>query len=329
VKPLSLPLLAAGLSLAGGAAMAAFEPIPWRAFQGTDGSITVLAGGSVADPYFANKALIIAMESGLDVRVELKAWLAWLLPRQRKDGGFDRFCTSADAAWVACMAADADDSTAATTIHLLRLARERGWIGLVERAGTRVAERRAGALLASLHDPDRGLYRVFPKQDAYYLMDNVEVYEALKATDQAGAAAALATAIGQQFRQGGRWLPALPVLERETFYPHALAPTYLWGSGLLPAADAAADMAAWLAHYSATWLDRRDDHYAWGIVAWNIHGLAPAEAACWRQSIRIAPGKVGWTVLDAMADAALAQRAIGVACARQLGVSPARPKGAT
>lgn len=323
MKPLALPALVASLFLACGPAMSASvpEPAPWRAFQGADGSFTVLVGGTVADPYFANKALIIAMDSGLDVRVELKAWLAWLLPRQRKDGGFDRFCTREDSTWVACMAADADDSTAATTIHLIRLARARGWIGMLERVDTSTAERRAAALLASLRDPGNGLYQVFPGQSAYYLMDNIEVYEALKISRQTTAAANLATAIGQRFRHNGQWLPALPALERESFYPHALAPTYLWGSGMLPKAQAAADMAGWLAQYSATWLNRQNDHYAWGIVAWNIHGLAPAEAACWRLSVRSSSGNVGWTVLDAMADAALAHRSIGVACTRQLGAS--------
>jgi len=329
VSPLALSALSASLSLACGAAMSAGEPAPWRAFQSVDGSFTVLAGGTVVDPYFANKALIVAMDSGLDVQVELKAWLAWLLPRQRRDGGFDRFCADADSAWKACMAADADDSTAATTIHLLRLAKARGWIGLVERLSTSASERRAATLLASLHDAGNGLYRVFPEQPTYYLMDNIEVYEALKAAGQATAAAELAAAIGQRFRQNGKWLPALPALERESFYPNALAPTYLWGSGLLPRAQAAANMASWLAQYSDTWLNRQDDHYAWGIVAWNIHGLAPAEAACWRLSVRSSASKVGWTILDAMADAALAQRSIGIACARQLGASFTAPTGTT
>ena len=320
-------LLAASLCLASGPGMAAAEPPPWRAFQTPEGALTVLVGGTIVDPYFANKSMIMALEAGVDVRTELKTWLAWLLPRQRKDGGFDRFCGGPGSPWVACMAADADDSTAATTMHLLRLTLARGWLDPAEQASARTAGRRAAALLASLHDPGNGLYRVFPDQATYYLMDNIEVYEALKAVDQGKAAAELGAAIDQRFRKDGKWQPSLPTVDHPSFYPHALAPTYLWSSGLLPTADAAANMAAWLAMHSATWLDRTDDHYAWGIVAWNIHRLAPAEASCWRLSVRSSAGKVGWTILDAMADAALAQRTIGVACARQLGVASLSPTG--
>ena len=61
----------------------------------------------MVDPYFVNKALIIALESGAGVSAEVNAWLGWLLPRQRADGGFDRYCGAQKRQWRACMPADA------------------------------------------------------------------------------------------------------------------------------------------------------------------------------------------------------------------------------
>ena len=311
----------------GGLASAAVADL--RDFQAADGSVVVRVGGDVVDPYFANKALIIAMDAGVDVRKELRAWMAWLLPRQRADGGFDRFCGGRGADWRACMGADADDATAATTIHLLRSARSRGWLNAREAEQARLAERRATAMLSTLYDDRNGLYRVFAAQPVYYLMDNIEVYEALRSQQRPAPAAALAKSILSQFRSNGAWQPAIPLMDREAFYPHALARTYLWPSGILSDTEGAADIAAWLAHFSDLWIGRHKDPFAWGIVAWNIHRLAPAEAACWRKSVRMTTAGAGWTVLDAAADEALARQNIQITCSRQLSLSMAsQPEGA-
>ena len=319
--------LAAGLWLAPVAAGA--DEVPdWRAFRTADGSFATEVGGDVTDPYFANKSLIVAMQAGLDVRAELHDWLAWLLPRQRPDGGFDRFCGARDGRWVACLPADADDAMAATTLQLLALARQRGWLPARQAARVRAAERAADGLLRSLRDDANGLYRVFAPQPTYYLMDNLEVLEALRARRDP-AAGPLASAIRRHFRDGAQWRASIPPIEPRRFYPHALAHSYLWHSGLLSASESGADIAAWLAQHSATWLDRQTDHFAWGIVAWNIHALAPAEAGCWRLSVRQSPARLGWTVLDAMADAALAHRGVPAVCARRLAASSTRHEAAT
>ena len=312
-------LLAAGLWLAPAAAAAAEVP-DWRAFRTADGSFATEIGGDLADPYFVNKSLIMATEAGMDVRPEVQAWLVWLLPRQRRDGGFDRFCGARTGQWVACLAADADDSMAATTLQLLTLARQRGWIAARHAARVAAAERAATGLLRSLRDDANGLYRVFAAQPTYYLMDNLEVLDALRLRRDP-AADALASAIRGQFRDGASWRPSIPPIEPPRFYPHALAHSYLWHSGVLAPSESGADIAAWLAHHSATWLDRQTEHFAWGIVAWNIHALAPAEAGCWRLSVRQSPARLGWTVLDAMADAALAHRGVPAVCARRLAAS--------
>lgn len=314
----------AGLLLGAGP-LAAAEPAPPQAFRTADGAYVTEVGGDITDPYFVNKALIIALEAGLELREEARGWLAWLLPRQRRDGGFDRFCGARSGHWVACLEADADDSMAATTIHLIQLLRRKGWIDGAQQARAQRAERRAAILLRTLRDPGDGLYHAFARTRAQYLMDNIEVHAALRISGQDAAAAELLQAIRRHFHTPAGWRPSRPDLPNEAFYPHALARTFLWRSGIMSRAEAAADEAAWLAQYSRTWLDRDTDPYAWGLVAWDIHELAPIEAACWRASVRVDPSTVGWTVLDAHIDAALQQRGIPVDCPRARLLSQSAP----
>ena len=91
-------------------------------FVRNDGAITVSAKGNFVDPYFANKALITAFEAGLEVTDLTRNWLAWLLPRQRADGSFNRFCEDGTK-WLSCWRADADDSTLATFLQVNALFR--------------------------------------------------------------------------------------------------------------------------------------------------------------------------------------------------------------
>lgn len=304
-----------GLML-GASVLALAAPAAPQAFRTADGAYTTEVGGDIVDPYFVNKALIIALEAGLELPDEARGWLAWLLPRQRRDGGFDRFCGARSGHWVACLEADADDSMAATTIHLVELVRRKGWLLPAQQARALRAQRRAAILLRSLRDPDDGLYHAFAHTRAQYLMDNLEVHAALRISGQDAAATELLQAIRTHFQGPAGWRPSRPDLPVEAFYPHALARTFLWRSGIMSPAEAAADEAAWLAQYSRTWLDRDTDPYAWGLVAWDIHELAPIEAACWRASVRVDPATVGWTVLDAYIDAALQQRGISTDCPR-------------
>lgn len=291
-------------------------PAPAR-FATGDGAYQVFLNEPFVDPYFVNKAFIIGMESGQELHEELQRWIDWLAPRQRADGGFDRFCRDGGA-WHACQRADADDSMAATTMQMIEMARQRDWL-TGERASQ--AQRISAAtnrLLHSLHDAETGLYRVFADQSLYYLMDNAEVYDALVATDQQVLAQRLATALQAQFLQQGRWQPSIPAYDQEHFYPHRLAPVYLWTNGLIDEADAGAMLAAWLAQHGVVWLKRKEDAFSWGIVAWQIRRTAPAQSACWRASLRNLAVDAHWTLLDAAVDHALAHVGIAAECAHDV-----------
>ena len=294
---------------------AALGPAKPNAFRTDDGAYTTIAGEPFVDPYFVNKSLIVGMQAGLDLKDEIIAWQAWLLPKQRADGGFDRFCKTNNQ-WRACKKADADDSMAATTIQLLALAQERQWLDTPAKNAAMKATAKANVLLDALYNSKTGLYRVFPHTELYYLMDSAEVYDGFVATRQRQKASALAKAIGTQFFKDGRWEPSQPGYDVRQFYPHDLAPVYLWANGLIPAPRANAEAAGWLSHHGERWLNRKADPYAWGLVAWQLRQTAPAAAACWRAAIRSnPPAKDNWTVLDAAVDEALAKTGIGFTCA--------------
>lgn len=309
--------LLAGLALLGGAQVSAGgEPPVFQAFQTGDGAYMTTFDSGIVDPYFVNKSFIILLEADVNVRAQLSAWLDWILPRMRADGGFDRFCRDQEQRWSACKAADADDATAASVIEMISLAQKKRWIPTRMRDSTKNAVRGSEGMLGRLRNPASGLYRVFKDQELYYLMDNAEIYSALRASGKSTEAENLAQSMRQGFRQGMAWQPAIPKYDRESFYPHGLARSYLWNNDLLSTADAGADMAGWMAQYGDRWRRRADDNFAWGLVAWGLHRLAPIEAACWRRSVRPFSFDIGWTVLDAAADAALEKRGIGTQCPR-------------
>lgn len=304
----------------------AAPPPSLQDFGTGDGAYYTTIGGQQVDPYFVNKSFIIALQADAPLQAEFVQWLRWLLPRQRGDGGFDRYCRRNDQAWYSCAKADADDSMAATTMQMLALALQKGWVPGEQRTATQKAIDKARGLLASLLNARTQIYKVFANTNVYYLMDNAEVYEGLRAVGANSSANALAAAIRRQFLDGGQWKPAIPEYAVPQFYPHTLASTYLWSTSVLPQDESASMTAQWLAQHGNTWLNRSGDRFAWGLVAWQIHRAAPIQAACWRASLRPFDGTIGWTVLDAFIDQSLAQRHIGTQCA--LAVPPASPAAA-
>ena len=297
-------------------AAASSATVPARAhlqdFVYPDGAISTLPIGKgdpsrpQVDPYFANQALITEIQGGVDVKREVINWLRWLLPRQRSDGGFDRYCLKGKV-WLSCAKADADDSTAATTIQLIALSKVQLPGDL--RAQAEAASQKANYMLQRLRLPS-GTYKAHIDLAApvvEYLMDNAEVYAALKDSGQHQLAAELKKAIERRFKVGAdAWEPAYPLYAKFAFYPHALAYTYRWHNGLVDTEKLTAEAANWMAIYGKTWLARHVDPYSWGITAWGMHRGAPIGARCWRAHVAPIKRTEKWTVLDQAADDALA-----------------------
>jgi hypothetical protein len=290
---------------------------PLARFTHADGAISVLAQGDFVDPYFANKALIVAWEAGLDVSEITRNWLAWLLPRQRADGGFDRFCVD-KATWRACKGADADDSTAATFLHLNALYSQavQRKKHLQKTSATHPAERtaellasaalKAGHLLQRLRTSP-GTYRAFADKPIEFLMDNTEVYASLMATGQHPQAAQLKQALQKQFFANPDWRPANEPYAQFEFYPSALAQTYRWHTGLTARDALEPEFEAWTKKWGTAWLTRTHDEYAWGLIAWGARSVAAQHwIRCWRHKYSVPDRSRGWTVIDEAVDEGLA-----------------------
>lgn len=287
----------------------------WQAFTYSDGAISFLpiqhlsdATRPKIDPYFANIALIVAHEGKLDVKQQTIDWLTWLLPRQREDGSFDRYCQNAQKQWYACASADADDSTAATTIQLIALSKS--YLPNHLRTQAEHAAQKAQILLQRLRLP-HGTYKARVATHApvvEYLMDNTEVYAAWRDSGQTQLANELKSAIHKRFEtQTDVWEPAYPLYDKIQFYPHGLAYTYRWHNGLADPAKMPYETANWLAIYGKDWFYRRADPYPWGIIAWGMREGSPIGARCWLAHAQPLKNSAYWTVLDqAVEDALLA-----------------------
>src|SRR6266566_9058531 len=94
LQPISTWIPIALLLLGTGTGYASSQNLTLDLYQTPDGAITVNEHGDFVDPYFANRALTLADESGIDIRVIAERWIPWLIAHQLSDGRFQRYCKS-------------------------------------------------------------------------------------------------------------------------------------------------------------------------------------------------------------------------------------------
>jgi hypothetical protein len=281
-------------------------------FQEADGAIVLIPGGNYVEPYFATKALIVAEDSGLDVRQSAWAWINWALPRQRPDGLFRRFCRSKNSTgdWRNCAPADADDSMLALWVQLLyRMAPDSRFPMSWQRsAALSLAE------LEKLRNRRLGVYHVSRRNHVALLMDNVEVYAALqdvgrgqrRLNDPAAEtteerAEELRKSIERVFWSGhAAWFQASMQKDRKSFYPDAVAQVYPWLAGIAGLGqDPLRAWGIWKREFGPGWIERRYDPAPWGLVAVAADKLGDtASAACWTSQSSPLRGGPTWNVLD-------------------------------
>jgi hypothetical protein len=285
-----------------------FEP---GLYATSDGALVIDAGGKYVESYFSTKALLASQDAGIDVSHAARAWINWVLPRQRRDGRIDRFCQKADGTWKSCAEADADDSMLALWLQLLY--RESPDSGLP--AAWRQSAENSRKYLESLRNRRLGIYHVSRNNHVGLFMDNVEVYCSLKdiavaerrfgESEQASRTEAeanrLARSIERIFWDRKRQLFRTSTQKREKyqFYPDAVAQTYGF-SGDLPA-DSNHQQAwlSWRARYGQSWLARKYDPHPWGLIALSaIHMGDSSSAVCWLS--RAAPLRYSpvWNILE-------------------------------
>lgn len=301
-------------------------------YQDPDGALVLQTDGDYVEPYFATKALLVAQDTGLDVRNAGLAWIRWGLAHQRKDGRFERYCRKQKEKWHACSAADADDSMQALWLQLLyRMAPDSGipaeWQSSVQKAHKQLAKLRNARL---------GIYHVSSSNHAMLFMDNVEVYSALKDIaaaqrrfgDQAAAnqtesdAKNLASAIKHVFWDDHHhWFRPSIEKTKPAFYPDVVAQVFPWLADLpMSGEDERAAWNDWKQKFELAWLDTKYDTHPWGLVA--VAALKVGDnstASCWLARSEPLRYSARWNLLEEAAFQGLenklgGERLTGVAC---------------
>jgi hypothetical protein len=289
-------LLIAAAALATGAVAA--PRVDLSGFAQPSGAITVLDQGAAVDPYFALQALLLARDNGLDAQAEALRFAQWLLPRQKPDGTFDRFCRGDAGDWVACKSADADDSLLALWVRLIST--------LPAEVRMQPAFRRSAdasqAALDHLFQPSRGIYMVSPLTLHGLFMDNLEVWSV------AGATAPRNDARRQELEQRGQ--PA-------AFYPDAIAQVFplLVDYPLLPT-GASRYYRDWMKQHRKAWLAHGEADYPWGLIAvLAVRQGDTASARCWLRQAQPLRRSNRWAVTDEVSYQVLQRRDLRPAAA--------------
>lgn len=308
-------LIAAGLFAASiPAASAPKTVLDLSGFIGSEGAISVLHEGSSADPYFAMQALLLAYDNGMDATVATRNFINWLMPLQKPDGTFDRFCRNDANLWLACKTADADDSQLALWMRLLQtdsgeLQTNPAWIKSAALSKTS---------LARLLQPSRGIYVVSPVYLHGLFMDNLEVW-----SYQAGAAQPTQTVEAKKLAQSinttfwdeanKRYLVSTQFeqqAEKRVFYPDYVAQIFPLLVGFSPLKiDRHILYKRWMTDHRSDWLRQSVNDYPWGIVAvLALRERDKTSVNCWLRQATPLRHSSRWAVTDEIAYQLVTQR---------------------
>ena len=268
------------------------------------GAITVLNNGNSADPYFAMQALLLAYENGMDISGPAEKFANWLVPHQKPDGTFDRFCRDAAKAWVSCKTADADDSLLAIWMKLL----ETMPVKLKSNPAWMKSYLTSKASLDQLFQPSRGIYMVSRVYLHGLFMDNLEVWSLkahLKQPQQVAEANKLAQAISDTFWDpvDKRFLVSTQLEQRaeiKVFYPDYVAQIFplLVDFPLLPS-TAKLVYGNWMSVHREDWLNQSKTDYPWGLLAvLAVRQNDTTSARCWLREAAPLRHSSRWAVSD-------------------------------
>jgi hypothetical protein len=168
--------------------------------------------------------------------------------------------------------------------------------------------------LEKLRNRRLGVYHVSQRNHVALLMDNIEVYAALKdvadtqsrlhnpaASETSARAEQLRAAIERVFwdRRAKRFRPSMQKTP-PAFYPDAVAQVYPWLADLNGTGqDSRQAWEQWKKTFGAGWIERRYDSHPWGLVALAADKLGDtASAACWTSQSDPLRGSSSWNVLE-------------------------------
>jgi hypothetical protein len=280
-------------------------------YQSDDGAITVAYRGDFVDPYFAMRALLTANQAGLDISLPARAWIGWLLPRQKANGIFTRYCRHSDENWLSCADADADDALLATWVELLYVMAPCTGLPQEWEKSVNLSSWQMGLL----YNKKNGIYYISEKNQVGLLMDNVEIYASLRAISKkqkcmglqtesrrvAAAATHLRQAIDNVFRplKNEPFRVSTQAVENARFYPEQVGQIYPSMYGMLAMRSTRIAFQNWMQVHGSEWLRLNSDVYPWGLIAVMAQTLGDGHTAnCWStRASKLRHGK-RWNVLE-------------------------------
>ena len=273
-------------------------------YTDSSGAIAVLNNGKSVDPYFAMQAILLAHDNAMDVTDITEKFIDWLLPLQKPDGTFDRFCKTAESKWIACKVADADDSLLALWMRLLQTMPAKLNQNQLLMKSYLISQ----ISLERLYQPSRGIYMVSPVYLHGLFMDNLEVWShksRLKLPGQQAEAAKLGKAIRETFwnSTSQRFLVSTQLEQRSEkpmFYPDHVAQIFPllvnFPRGL---SDDRTFYSAWMSAYRSEWLVQSKTDYPWGLIAvLALRQNDKPSAQCWLREAAASRHSTRWAVTD-------------------------------
>jgi len=283
---------AIALAMSFGATSAA-KTLDLSGYVDGSGAITVQHQGDTVDPYFSLQALWLAQSQGMDVSAYALPLAQWLDSQFRAIGHLGRYCKT-PTTWIWCKAPDADDSSLALWLDLLRHlpSSERN------RINASALEARAWQDLQRLQDMRLGIFKVSPHWTHGLFMDNLEVWSTRPSPR-------LAQSIRNVFWDANKQLFRVSTQPEHphpgnSFYPDATAQIYplLVGYPLIPG-GATPYYQNWMTLHRRSWLAQIGHEFPWGliaIVAWQQGDLDTVR--CWQQKALPFRHSFFWTVTD-------------------------------
>jgi hypothetical protein len=280
-------------------------------YQNEHGAITVAYRGEFIDPYFATRALLAAHHAGLDIEQPARAWITWLLPRQEANGLFTRFCSHHIGSWQSCADADADDALLATWIEILYVMAPCTGLTPEWQRSANLASWQLDLLL----DKKSGIYQISEKNQVGLLMDNVEIYAALRTIGKKQkcmhmrtesrrnieASEHLRLAINVTFHpsRNSSFRVSTQPAEAANFYPEKVAQIFPLMYGMSSRRSAQLAFHDWMQAYGTEWLKQESDVYPWGLIALAAQALGDDKTSdCWSSRALKLRHSERWNVLE-------------------------------
>lgn len=279
-----------------------------------DGAIMTFTSGTLIDPYFPTKALLVAQDNGMDISLLALPWIDWMLAHQDINGLFSRYCFKpGETTYENCAVADADDAMMAMWVELLyRMAPKSGmpdaWKLSIDKCLYQ---------LDTLFNRETGVFNISKSMQVGLLMDNIEIYSAFKRVERESVrigdgkgsltfrhrADYIRLGIMGRFwdNKNKRFIASTQDRREMSFYPDTVAQLIpMMHHFIIPQIPSySVFYKQWMKHHRDEWFALIGNDYPWGLLAVYAADRGDEKTAhCWLQQAAPYRNSNVWNVLD-------------------------------